>query len=82
MTNIKMFFLATILCLSGMAFAALRPHTGMVNDANSQNVGAVYPEVNYGGKVTLLLMDKHHPQCMQLYAHSPSTFSDSVIIMS
>jgi hypothetical protein len=77
MANIMTFFLAAVLCLIGMAFAAPRPHTGMINDEKVMDVGVVYPQANYGGTPTFLLLSKQGPQCMQLYAPSPPSFSKS-----
>jgi hypothetical protein len=74
MANIKTFFLAMVLCLFGITFAAPRAHIGMINDINVQDVGAVYPFANYGGTSTYLLMTKQQPQCMQLYASSVPSF--------
>jgi hypothetical protein len=76
MANVLTFFLATALCLIGMVFAAPSPHTGMINDATFQDVGAVYPEANYGGPATFLLLGKQKPTCMKLYVPSPPCFSN------
>jgi hypothetical protein len=66
MANCKTLFFAVVLYLIGMAFAAPRPHIGMINNADVQDVGVVYPLPNYGGDATFLLIYKGEPRCMPL----------------
>ncbi|KAF1939203.1 hypothetical protein EJ02DRAFT_497698 [Clathrospora elynae] len=67
MPNIKLFFLTAVLWFMGIALAAPRPHIGMVNNDYVRDVGAVYPNLAYGGEGTFLLEAKNKPECITLY---------------
>jgi hypothetical protein len=78
--NFQLFLLAGF-CFIGITFAAPRPHTGMINDDNVRDVGAVFSASNYGAEGTFILQNKKKSQCMSLYVPSLIAFLRSVTDM-
>jgi hypothetical protein len=72
MFSCKYVFAYAALSLLGLSMALPEPHTGMVDNGDIRDVGAIYSKPNYQGTHNFIYEIKGKPDCLALYVFTVS----------